>query len=81
MKIEKIIKPFAGDHCLLCGDRPAVIGIFTPEDPQLWGAARGKMRFLRYCLCKNCQKKPDTPDKVEKVIWSELSSGGVTLAV
>jgi hypothetical protein len=80
MKIEEMIKPFAGDHCLLCGSHPAVIGIYTPEDSQLWGALPGKSRFFRYCLCSSCQKKPNTPERVEKVIMAELVSGGVTCA-
>lgn len=73
----KMDKPQSSDFCLLCGARPAVIGVFVPEDPKAWGAPAGKSRFVRYCLCSSCQKKPDAPDRVEKVIRAELARGGV----
>jgi hypothetical protein len=78
MKIEDLVKPFAGDHCLLCGGKPFCIGIFVPENSQQWSASSGKSRFIRYCLCEKCKSKTDTPDKVEKVILSELAGGGAT---
>jgi hypothetical protein len=68
----------SGDFCLLCGGGADVIGVFIPDDPQKWGAAPGKTRFVRYCLCEKCKCKNDTPEKVEKVILAELSGGGVT---
>lgn len=80
MKIEEMVKPRWGDKCLLCGESPAIIGIFQPEDPKVWGALPGKSRFFRYCLCSKCQSNPDTPDRVEKVIRAELVGGIVTYA-
>jgi hypothetical protein len=80
MKIENMAKPFPGDHCLLCGGKPFCIGIFVPENSQKYGAAAGKSRFVRYCLCEKCKEKSDTPQKVEKIIFSDLSGGGVTHA-
>ncbi len=74
MKLEK---PFVGDQCLLCGNHPAVIGIFVPDDPRLYGAPAGKTRFVRYCLCEKCKSKPDTQEKVEKVIFADLNGGAV----
>lgn len=73
MKIEDMAKPFAGDHCLICGGKPFCIGIFAPTDSQVYGAPAGKKRFVRYCLCEKCKEKTDTPDKVEKVIFSDLN--------
>jgi hypothetical protein len=78
MKLENLIKPFAGDQCLLCGKHPAVIGIFVPDDPRLYGAPAGKSRYVRYCLCDKCKAQADTQEKVEKVIFSDLHGGGVT---
>lgn len=75
MKLAEMTKALPGDHCLVCGDPPAIIGIFTPEDPVKWGAAIGKHRFFRYCLCEKCQAKPDTPERVEKIIRAELAGG------
>jgi len=80
MKIENLVKPFVGDHCLLCGGKPFCIGIFTPQDPQQWGAVGEKSRFVRYCLCEKCKEKSETPEKVEKVIRAELAGGGMTHA-
>lgn len=80
MKLEEMTQARPGDLCLICGAHPAVIGIFTPSDPILWGAPQGKTRLIRYCLCKKCQGRPQTPDTVEKIIKSELA-GGITHAI
>lgn len=79
MKIEEMTKPFPGDHCLVCGAPPAIIGIFIPDDPKKYGAAAGKTRLVRYCLCDRCNGRPDKQDRAEKIIESELT-GGVTHA-
>jgi len=68
------------DHCILCGAKPAVIGICVPEKPETWGALEGKARLFRYCLCQDCNEKPDKAELVEKIIRSELSGGGLTHA-
>lgn len=78
MNLRDIHKPIVGDKCLLCGNAPSVIGVFMPDDPGAWGAPTGKTRFVRYCLCNNCQVKPNISTKVEKIIRAELSGGGVT---
>jgi hypothetical protein len=65
------------DFCLLCGGSPEIIGVFVPEDSEAWGAPSGKTRFIRYYLCSKCHGRPDTPDKVEKIIKAELA-GGIT---
>jgi len=70
-------KRIPGDFCLLCGGPSDVIGVFVPDDPQRWGAAPGKTRFVRYCLCEKCKSKNDTPIRVEKVILAELAGAGV----
>lgn len=78
MKLDNLIRPFAGDQCLLCGKYPAVIGIFVPNDSQLYGAPAGKSRYVRYCLCEKCKARPDAQEKVEKVIFSDLNGAEVT---
>jgi len=78
VRVENLINPFAGDNCLLCGGKPLFIGIFVPQNSQLWGASIGKARFVRYCLCEKCKDKSDTPEKVEKVILSGLAGGEAT---
>jgi hypothetical protein len=77
MTLHDMTKPFTGDHCLLCGGKPFCIGIFAPGNAQAYGAASGKSRLIRYCLCEKCRSKNDTPDKVEKVLLSELNGGTV----
>jgi hypothetical protein len=80
MKIEEMTTPRPGDHCLICGGPPGIIGVFQPEEPVKWGAAPGKTRLVRYCLCLKCHGRPETPEKAEKIIRSELAGGGVTHA-
>ncbi len=75
MTLPDLSKPRPGDSCLLCGEKPSIIGIFTPEDPEALGAPGGKGRVFRYCLCSNCKGRPDTPENVEKIIRAELAEG------
>ena len=72
MRIEDITKPRAGDFCLLCGGEPDFIGVFIPDDPMRWGAAPGKTRYVRYCLCEICKSRGDAPELVEKVIYHNV---------
>lgn len=75
MEIEDITKPRRGDRCLVCGGKPYVLGVFIPQNAVEWGAAPGKTRFIRYCLCAKCKRKLNIQDRVEKIILSELSDG------
>lgn len=81
MKIEEMAKTFPGDHCVICGGKPSCIGIFVPDDSQAYGALDGKLRFVRYCLCEKCKAKSETPQKVEKIIFSDLNGGAVHHAI
>ena len=65
------------DICLICGAPPTIIGIFLPENSESWGAPIGKTRLVRYCLCNKCHGRPDTPERVEKIIQAELAGGGL----
>lgn len=40
--------------CLLCGGLPWVAGVFTPNQPEEWGAPSGKRRYLFFSLCLDC---------------------------
>ncbi|OGP59973.1 MAG: hypothetical protein A2V65_01590 [Deltaproteobacteria bacterium RBG_13_49_15] len=80
MKPEALTEKLPSDHCLICGAAPAIIGIFTPEDPTAWGAKNGKTRLIRYCLCDKCHGRQETLENVEKIIRAELAGGGVTHA-
>jgi len=72
MMLNNLTQPIVGDYCILCGNAPAVIGLFKPDHPVAWGAAEGKTRFIRYCLCEKCRNKKDTPENVEKIIKADL---------
>ena len=74
-KLQNLNELLPGDFCLLCGGKPAVIGVFVPEKPEKWGARAGKLRMLRYCLCKKCNEKKDKAELVEKIIRAELIGG------
>jgi len=73
--MKSLQKIMPGDFCLLCGGTAEVVAFFVPEDPGTWGAGPGKTKIFRYCLCRTCQARSDTPEKVEKVIKSELCGG------
>ena len=77
MTLHDLKKPQSIEHCLLCGGKPHCVALFKPENPMLYGAAAGKIRLIRYCLCEKCRKRPDTPERVEKVILAELSGAEV----
>lgn len=80
MKFETLSETLPTDRCLVCGGYPDVIGVFVPEEPVKWGAAPGKTRLVRYCLCNSCHERPETPERAEKIIRAELAGGGVTHA-
>jgi hypothetical protein len=80
MTVDEIKTPRPGDKCIVCSGPPEIIGVFAPDDPQKWGATIGKTRLIRYCLCQRCHARPDTPERVEKIIRQELAGGGVTNA-
>jgi hypothetical protein len=73
--IELMRHPRKGDHCLLCGGEPMVIGVFEPRNPVAFGGIKGKSRLIRYCLCERCHSDPEAPEKVEKVLEFELCGG------
>jgi hypothetical protein len=76
--LKALTKPRPEDFCLLCSAEPSVIGVFVPENAQEYGAVKGKTRFIRYCLCTRCHSKQGTLERVEKVIWAELSGGAIS---
>lgn len=61
--------------CLLCGGPQDVIGVYVPDNPEAWGAPKGKDRRFVYALCGDCFGKPDAPTCVEKIIKSEVYGG------
>jgi len=75
MTIDEIKNPQPGDKCLVCGSCPEIIGCFMPENSTAWGAKEGKTRLVRYCLCRKCHGRTDTPERVEKIIRAELTGG------
>ncbi len=80
MIVDDLTKPCPGDQCLICGEVPAIIGIFSPDEPTAWGGTHGKARLFRYCLCSSCHSKPGVAERTEKIIRAELVGGGVNHA-
>ncbi len=72
--LDLMQQPRTNDHCLICGSQPDMIGMFVPNDPEAWGAAPGKARLIRYCLCARCAADPTAPERVEKIIQHEMES-------
>jgi len=72
MQVQELIQPYLGDHCIICGAPPEVIGIFKPDEPENFGAPPGKTRFIRYCLCERCRQREDVNIQVEKIIRAEI---------
>jgi hypothetical protein len=60
--------------CLLCGRPPHVVGLFAPRDPQRFGAPPGKVRLIRYHLCRRCCRLPDRLKRVEAKILADLEA-------
>jgi len=70
----------SNNACLFCGDESSVVGIFIPNSPEVYGAPKGKERYIRYCLCLKCNERPDKAELAKKVIYNELSGGGINYA-
>lgn len=70
------IEALKNEKCLVCGGTPSVVGVFVPDDPSRFGAPEGKSRVVKYILCQRCADDPTTPDRVEKIILSEMAGGG-----
>jgi hypothetical protein len=51
--------------CLLCGQPPAIAGLFWPDRPALWGGKPGKGRLIAYWLCTQCRALPALTQRVE----------------
>lgn len=73
--LNELAKTNPSDFCLICGGPPEVTGLFVPLDPISWGGFPGKTRIFKYCLCRACFEKPDTPGRAEKIIDHELKNG------
>jgi hypothetical protein len=59
---------------LLCGRPPHVTGLFGPWDSQRFGAPPGKVRLIRYHLCRRCSRLPDRPERVEAKLLADLEA-------
>lgn len=75
--LREMLKHLTSDSCLLCGGKPTTAGVFVPDKPEAWGAAKGKGRIFRYSLCSECNQRTDKAEAAEKVIRSELAGGGI----
>lgn len=70
--LELIKHPRDGDSCLICGGETAVIAVFVPDEPSIYGGVEDKTRLIRYCLCQRCCNDSETPGRVEKLLRYDL---------
>jgi hypothetical protein len=49
----------------LCSGPPAGAGVYIPNDQAGHGAPPGKLRLFAYCLCSDCEARPDAQAQVE----------------
>jgi hypothetical protein len=59
--------------CLLCGNRPHTNGVWVPKVAALQLLAQpGKVRAVRYPLCRKCFRRPDCIKAVEAEVLGEM---------
>ena len=69
--IDLLTAPLA---CLLCGRPPRYAGVFVAKDQRRVGAPPGKVRVVRYSLCKKCVRKSSTWQRVEERLLGDCDA-------
>jgi hypothetical protein len=68
---ELLLRPLP---CLLCGLPPHIGAVFIPHDQRGVAAPPGKVRAIRYSLCRRCFRKPRCRERSERQILAELAA-------
>jgi hypothetical protein len=58
--------------CLLCGQRAAYNGLFTPKAQAAIGVPPDKVLTCRYSLCRRCYRKPKALQQVKAILLGDL---------
>src|SRR5262245_15518372 len=62
--------------CLLCHKPAQFACLFFPTDQRRVRAPAGKVRMIRYSLCKRCRRRPDGIPQVEARLFGDLDALG-----
>lgn len=66
--------PHRSLRCLLCSKRACWGCLFVPRDQRRAGAPPGRLRTIRYALCRKCKRQPDRTARVEKRLLGDLDA-------
>ncbi len=78
LDLEKLIKSYDTDTCIICHKFPDFIGLFAPTNSVDWGGYTRKQRFIRYCFCNECSKMDGFLEFVEFIISNRFRNGELT---
>ena len=67
-QIKMMIGQCDRSPCLLCGEKPYMVGIFSPPDSSKFGASPQKVRQFFFSLCKNCVEIEGCEEMVQEVL-------------
>jgi len=72
--MEVMAHRLAGEPCVICGAPSDGMGVFVPDNPEEYGAAAGKCRFIFYQICDKC-RAPGTKalETVEAILMQEFT--------
>ncbi len=65
---EKLAQTPPPKHCLLCGRKPFLVGLFSPH-----GQAPDLRTIVRYVLCRRCSGRRDKVQRVEAILLPRLA--------
>jgi hypothetical protein len=75
--ISKMFQYTLENPCVLCQGPAAVVGSFTPNNPEAFDADPGKHREIFYGLCENCASEPDF-DAIEQILEYNFKTEQIT---
>lgn len=70
---KSIIDQCSQAPCLLCGNAPDAIGIFSPTDSTQYGAGPGRSKQFFYSICVGCMEAEGSMDRIEAVFESQVA--------
>ncbi len=51
--------------CIICGRKSDMLGMFIPNQPEMYGGTRGKSRTFYYQYCSKCAENGIDTDMIE----------------
>lgn len=62
--------------CVLCGEYTHSRGVFNPNEPERYGAPRGKYTFIVYALCEDESLEQDAV-RIQKYLAAKIALANV----